>query len=691
MVDMKQIIKHLLAEILDGMGVLDAGIAVEVPENSLHGDYTTNVAMLLAGRLKAPPLKIAQQIVDTITKHQKESGGENLDWLEKAEVAPPGFINLWLSEHTLGNQLEKVLKEKETYGMVSKTTGLASSEADRVGILGKKGQKNLTQQKRSPKPAKIETKTVMDLPTGTTDAGKEAKNEPLASFGKRKQAQRSPEHGRRTVMVEFAHPNTHKAFHIGHLRNITTGESIVRLLEAAGHRVIRVNYQGDVGMHIAKALYALLELAPYKDEVDTVKGVKARVEFLGKAYAAGSTAFEEDEKAKATIIDLNALIYASAQKYAREVGRNPGTTDYVSLVKNHVHPLDRVYALWKETRQWSLDYFETIYERVGSHYDRLYFESECLAGVDLAKDAVKKGVLKESDGAIVFDGKAHGIDTRVFVNSLGLPTYEGKELALSRMETAEFGTIDRLIHVVGPEQASFFIVTFKAEELLGFVEPGVQHHLIYGWVKLKKGKMSSRLGNVVLGEWLLDEAKKSIYKILQKTASTLTSAEQEEIAEAGAIAAVKYAFLKVGTKQEIAFDLVESVSFEGDSGPYLLYSYARCKSVLRKSSVIPAFEPESREEKIWIPGQARDDKMNPEERAIARRISQFPDVVAEAAGHFTPNTLCTYLFHLAQEFNLFYAKHPILGQPLRLALTAVTAQVMKNGLYLLGIPVVERM
>ena len=414
------------------------------------------------------------------------------------------------------------------------------------------------------------------------------------------------------IMVEFAHPNTHKAFHIGHLRNITTGESIIRLLESQGHDVIRVNYQGDVGMHIAKAMYALLKLSPYKEEVRLLSSprtrgssgesnsdfIKARVEFLGKAYAAGSKAFEEDAAAKEEIGYYNALIYAAAQRLAREKGIDPGTTDYLALVKpEYTDRLETVYALWKETRQWSLDYFETIYQRVGTRYDRYYFESECLAGVDLARAAVLKGVLKEDAGAVILDGKPYGIDTRVFINSKGLPTYEGKELKLSTMETTEFGKRDRIIHVVGGEQTSFFQVTFKAEERLGIVKPGVQHHLIYGWVKLKHGKMSSRSGNVVLGEWLLDEAKKSIYTILDTTdekitlsessprrrGSSLSSSQKEDIAEKAAVAAVKYAFLRVGTLSEIAFDMETSISFDGDSGPYLQYTYARCKSVLRKA------------------------------------------------------------------------------------------------------------
>jgi arginyl-tRNA synthetase len=270
----------------------------------------------------------------------------------------------------------------------------------------------------------------------------------------------------------------------------------------------------------------------------------------------------------------------------------------------------------------------------------------------------------------------------VFVNSLGLPTYEAKELALSRMESTEFGTLSRIIHCVGPEQASFFIVTFKAEELMGYVPPGVQYHLAYGWVRLKHGKMSSRSGNVVLGEWLLNEAKASIYEILKQNESKYTKEEQDEIAEKGAVAAVKYAFLKVSTGQEIAFDLKESVSFDGDSGPYLLYSYARCKSVLRKA--------QSNGDQVSATATGTTG-MNTEERALARHIHFFPEVVRAAATDLSPNVLCTYLFTLAQTFNVFYQKHTIVGEPQRIALTGATAQALHNGLHLLGIATVERM
>ncbi len=655
---MKNEIQVFIAGIVQSLGINPASIVIEAPENAEHGDYTTNVAMTLAGHLKAPPMKIAEKIVDAIKEYQKKSP---LEWLDRVEIAPPGFINLFLSEASLSTELAEVLKEKERYGR-TRYTGITQ-----FGVP-KNGQKTAratslksTQEQNGKIPEKSPQNHSIVQPSTFTHAEKTAEKGKIALFGNKK-----------TIMVEFAHPNTHKAFHIGHLRNITTGESVVRLLESQGYCVIRANYQGDVGMHIAKALYALLNVSPFKEEVSKVTGIKNRVEFLGKAYAAGSKAFEESEDVKKIIGDINIKIYA----------KDPS-----------------VYPVYRETRQWSLDYFETIYKLVGSHFDRYYFESETYeTGKTYVLEGLKKGIFEKSDGAIIFPGEKYGLHNRVFVNSEGNATYEGKDMGLARLQFDEYNP-EVIVHCVGPEQAGYFQVMFKALEYLFPDTKGREKHLIYGWVKLKQGKMSSRLGNVVLGEWLIDEVKKEINEVLLKNNVKGEETDNKEVsrktrdfesettdsqAETVAIGAIKYSFLKVSTPSEIAFDLKESVNINGDSGPYLQYTYARCKSVMRKAGI----------ESVENIGSIRT--LNPEERAIIRLIIQFPDVVSDAASRFAPNALCTYLFQLAQAFNLFYAKHSIMGatkdsvKP-RLALTAATAQVIKNGLYLLGINTLERM
>lgn len=462
---------------------------------------------------------------------------------------------------------------------------------------------------------------------------------PAVHFGKEKK-----------IMIEYAHPNTHKLFHIGHLRNISIGESLIRILEATGNKMIRSNYQGDVGLHIAKCLYAIKNFLRQKSGQTNFKKLKTlreKIEFIGKMYTQGTRTYEEDEDTKKEIIEVNRQIY----------NKDP-----------------KIMPLWTETRQWSLDYFNEMYKRVYSHFDRFYFESELPErGIEIVNYALKKGILEESEGAIIFNGKQYGLDTRVFINSLGFPTYEGKEVALAEKEFSEFGELDKCIHIVTPEQTSFFKVTFRVEELLDQKKyKDKQYHLAYEWVKLKEGKMSSRAGNIIEANWLIDEAKKKIIKLFNCA---------EDVAEVLAVAAVKYSFLKNGVSNTIAFDFEESVSLEGNSGPYLLYTYVRTQSILKKEKSEAISKPSS---------------ISKEEEKIMHLIHRFSTTVEKAAQNFTPNYVATYLFELAQQFNLFYQKYPVLKaekevKSFRLALTQATGEVLKKGLELLGIKTVEKM
>lgn len=455
------------------------------------------------------------------------------------------------------------------------------------------------------------------------------------------------------IIVEFAHPNTHKLFHIGHLRNIFTGESIVRLLEASGNKVIRANYQGDVGLHIAKCLWSLdKEIQKKGNHFSDKMALDEKMSLISHHYTEGTRAYENNEQAKKEIIIMNKMIYE----------QNP-----------------KIINLLEETKKWSLDYFDQIYKRVDSHFDRLFFESEfSKRGLEIINNSLKQSILEKSQGAIVFNGKKYGLDTRVFLNSIGLPTYEGKELALAEKEFSEFGEIDKCIHVVTPEQTSFFKVTFKVEELLNEKEfKDKQYHLIYEWVKLKTGKMSSREGNVVESNWLLDQIKQKIlkqYNCDKKTAEVL------------ALAAVKYSFLKNSTRSVIAFDLKESISIEGNSAPYLIYTFVRCQSVLKKV----------KNDKIFSSPIDTKIDINGEESKLLRMFCQFPEVVRESTINYSPNFIANYLYGLASQFNLFYQKYPILkteekNKQLRLLITQATAQIIKNGLYLLGIETVDKM
>ena len=454
------------------------------------------------------------------------------------------------------------------------------------------------------------------------------------------------------VMVEFAHPNTHKLFHIGHLRNISTGESVVRILEAVGNKVIRSNYEGDVGLHIAKCLFGIKNS---KTDIKKLKTLQEEIEFIGKMYSTGTKAYEDDEKSKQEIIKINKMIY----------DRDP-----------------KIMPLWTETRQWSLEYFDQNYKRFYSHFDRLYFESEIHeSGLEISKEIFKKGILENSQGAVVFNGKKYGLDIRVFINSLGYPTYEGKELALAEKEFSDFGELDKIIHTVTPEQTSFFKVTFKVEELIDEKKyKNKQFHLVYEWVRLKESKMSSREGNVIEADWLIDKIKEKIIKQFNCNNKT---------AEILGVASVKYSFLKNSTQTVIAFDIDESIAVDGNSAPYLIYTYVRCQSVLRKTNDVTLRKAQG--DRSIMVSSTNHDELN-----LLRKFYQFPEVVLKTAENYSPNFIATYIYGLASQFNLFYQKNPILKseketKELRLLITLTTAKIIKKGLELLGIKTVEKM
>lgn len=484
------------------------------------------------------------------------------------------------------------------------------------------------------------------------------------------------------IMIEFGHPNTHKQFHIGHLRNISLGESLVRLLEHCGYKVIRANYQGDVGLHIAKTLYGILNTPDYQEIMANLEDTIKKAAFLGQAYSQGHVAYEDKEEAKKYIHDLNYLIYASAHKFQTEQGKKAASTNYLDFVKNNQDKLDLVYDLWTKTRAWSLEYFETIYQKVHSHFDRYYFESECLSGVDIAKKALNDGILETSNGAIVFSGQKYNLDTRVFVNSLGLPTYEGKELALSEKQIQEYPNLEKIVHLCAEEQSSFFQVTFKVEALINKNLENKQKHLTYGFVRLKDGKMSSRAGNVITGMWLLDETNKKIKANFQELS--------DEASEKIALAAIKCSFLKVSTESEISFNFDESINLEGNSGPYLLYTYARARSVIERANSNDLTGDNNLET-----SQA-PLVFNVQEKILLKELDQYQEIINIATLEFAPHKLVNYLFSLARIFNSFYKVNPILTAPqnqknLRLAITRRIAATLNHGLQLLGLQTLEKM
>ncbi len=459
------------------------------------------------------------------------------------------------------------------------------------------------------------------------------------------------------IMVEYAHPNTHKEMHVGHMRTLITGEALARIFEACGARVFRANYQGDVGPHVAKAIWGIEKIfqeraIPWKQAQKLNVQEKARL--LGEGYVRGN---QEYEQQKDRIDELNRKLYERAKD---------------------------TMSIYKKTRTWSLDYFDSIYKRFGTRFDKLYFESEV---ADRGKKIVLKNrgnIFQESNGAVIFEGEKYGLHTRVFITQDGHPTYEGKEMGLAPMQYKDF-PFDLNIHVVASEQSAYFQVVFKALELIDEKFKGRECHLSMGMVQLVGKKMSSRTGVVITIDHLLSEIKTLLSRLIKNEG--LTPAEQKRIQEIGAIAAVKYSMLRVDPKADVMFDLKSSVSLEGDSGPYLLYTYARCKSILRKAKF-----------RISNVGfRSHKEHFSKEELDILRLAYRFEEIVREAAEKFAPNLVCGFAFDLAQTYNTFYHSHSVLQaetkekQEFRLLLTAAVAQVISNSLSLLGIQTLEKM
>jgi arginyl-tRNA synthetase len=452
----------------------------------------------------------------------------------------------------------------------------------------------------------------------------------------------------KTVLVEYSDPNPLKPLHAGHLYTTLVGDAIARLVERSGAKTIRLNYGGDVGMHVAKSMWAVLN-ALGGENPEKLKDIpeEDRSTWLGTCYVSGNNAYEDNEAAKAEITAINKKVYALHAEGDKE---------------------SAFAQIYWTIRQWSYDYFEVLYSQLGVvSFDRFIPESEVTPlGIQTVKEHTDS-VYKESDGAVVFDGEAHGLHTRVFMNSEGLPTYEAKEVGLLETKWNDYH-FDESIVITASEQAQYMQVVLKSIEQ--FQPEPIQRtkHLTHGVVKLAGGvKMSSRKGNIVSALDILSAAREAGAKSGR--------ANDESII----LAAVKYAFLKNRIGADIIYDPEESVALEGNSGPYLQYAHARARSILTKATSEPA--------------EATED-YNPSERTLVRKMTEFNEVVNRAMIELMPHHICTYLFELAQEFNRFYEKNQVVGsdkEATRLKLVAGYADILKEGLDLLGIHAPDRM
>ena len=556
-----QAITQALEQAIHDLFNVDMTVTLTRP-NEQFGDFATNVALQLGGKLGRQPREVAAEVAAQL---QENSGG----LIKSVDIAGPGFINITLADVVVLQTAQKAMTTKPN---------------------------NFSGQ---------------------------------------------------TVVTEYSDPNPFKVLHAGHFYTSVVGDSISRIIKAAGGDVHAVNFGGDVGLHVGKTMWAMLqELGGEHPEKLADVPEDERSEWMAGAYVRGTQSYEDDEAAKAEIIAINKHVYQLHTENDR----------------------DSAFAqIYWTTRQWSYDYFDAFYDRIGTPFERYYPESETASlGLQTVREQLAKGVYQESDGAVVFDGDKYGLHTRVFINSHGLPTYEAKDVGLIMSKWRDYH-FDKSVIITGNDIIEYMKVVLKSIEQFAPELAERTKHITHGNVKLAGGvKMSSRKGNFLRAIDVLDAAHE---------ANKQANGRDDERAVLGAI---KYAFLKQRIGADIIYLPEESVSLDGNSGPYLQYAHARARSILAKADHAPA----------------AITSLEPGERSLARKISEYSEVIQRAADDLMPHHICTYLYELAQAFNRFYEHNRVINderQAIRLQLVQLYADILKDGLGLLGIEAPERM
>jgi arginyl-tRNA synthetase len=448
------------------------------------------------------------------------------------------------------------------------------------------------------------------------------------------------------IMVEYGHPNTHKLPHIGHLFSYFAGDSLAKILEAQGNSVRKVNYQGDIGLHVAKCLYSWTKRGKPRPD-----SLEEKVNLLQQCYEEGSQLFDSSEEAAQEIQQLNEQIY-----------------DTTSAVQGD----------WQETRQWSLDFYAQLEQTIGVEQQTHYLESQIWEkGVEIVRQNIGT-VFTESEGAVIFEGEKLKLHNRVFITQRGTPTYEAKDIGLNATKLKDWPFELTVISTAREQNEYFQVIIAAINQALPDLKDKIKH-IGFGHVNLETGKMSSRTGNIVSAPQLLEAANQQAAEVVKQL--DISEAEKDSISAQVALGALKYAFLKTDLGKNIEFDIKRDISLQGNSGPYLQYAHARIKSILRKAS--------DSDDKITT-----NPVLQREERLLLLKFVQYHEAINRAAQDYSPHHLCNYLYECAKLFNQFYERHKVLGtdqQALRLKLIKRTANILHDGLALLGISALERM
>ena len=533
------------------------------------GDLTSNVALKIAKQVSKPPRDVASVLAEALSNKS--------ELVSKIEVAGPGFLNLWLTDSALLDNL------------------------------------------------------------------KEQQVEQINSCKK--------------ILVEYSDPNPFKPLHAGHLYTTLVGDTIARLIERSGAEVIRLNYGGDVGLHVGKAMWAILKQIDGENVDDLAKiQPEQRAQWLGERYVEGSSAYEDNQQAKAEIISINKRVYK---------------------VHNEDDKTSAFAKIYWECRAWSYDYLRQLYAELEvEEFDRFIPESEVFrVGLDTVLSQLKKGVYQESEGAIVYRGEEKDLHTRVFINSEGLPTYEAKEVGLLLLKWRDY-QFDQSIMITANEQVQYMQVVLAS---VAEFEPMIVErtkHIAHGMVKLSGGvKMSSRKGSVVTAKDIISSA------------SEAAKNSSNDVSQNSVLAAIKYAFTKNKIGGDVVYSPEESVALEGNSGPYLQYAHARAASIIAKRSKT-GNDNLVEQKSVHELALGEDQQLDNSERRLVAKLGEYSEVINTAIAELSPHLINSYIYELAQEFNRFYENSRVIGsdkQNFRLALVAVYADTLKDGLSLLGI------
>ena len=477
------------------------------------------------------------------------------------------------------------------------------------------------------------------------------------------------------MIVEYSSPNTNKPLHLGHIRNNLLGFAMAKILEGTGKRVYKTQIINDRGIHICKSMVAWQRFG--KGETPESTGMKGD-KLVGKYYVLFDKAYKEEiaqliaEGKSKEVAEREAPIFLEAQQMLRLWEQGDADT----------------LALWKQMNQWVYDGFEVTYCNLGVSFDRNYYESETyLLGKDIVQRGLEQGVFyRKEDGSVWIDLTADGLDEKLVLRSDGTSVYITQDFgtAIKRIEE-DFPKVEGMIYTVGNEQDYHFKVLFLILQKLGFAWAKNLYHLSYGMVELPNGKMKSREGTVVDADDLMEEMVQVAEELSQELGKLdgYDQQQKQQLYRVIGLGALKYYILKVDPKKKIAFNPQESIDFQGNTGPFIQYTYARIQSILRKAGELPALPTTG--------------ELHAKERELIKQLSLFASVVQQAADTYSPALIANYVYELVKEFNSFYQNVSILGEEdpikraLRIHLSRKVGEVIATGFDLLGIEVPERM